>query len=63
MINYKTGFVEWVDLSLPLRDPKGLSPKEFDETEDVLFIQQDDDFLGEDYLARFLRDRNTGREI
>ena len=52
-INYETGFMEWFDSILPLRDPKGLQSQDFDEMEDALFIQQDDELLGEDWLDSF----------
>ena len=52
-INYETGFMEWFDSILPLRDPKGLQSQDFDEMEDAMFIQQDDELLDEDWLNSF----------
>ena len=52
-INYETGFMEWFDSILPLRDPKGLQSQDFDEMEDAMFIQQDNELLGEVWIASF----------
>ena len=48
-INYETGFMEWFESLLPLRDPSGLNAKTFDDMEDSLFIQQEDELFGEDF--------------
>ena len=37
-INYDTGFMEWYENIIPLRDPIGLNAETFDDMEDSLFI-------------------------
>ena len=52
-INYETGFMEWFESLLPLRDSYGLNAKTFDDMEDALFIQQEDELFGEDWLDSY----------
>lgn len=52
-INYDTGFMEWYENIIPLRDPIGLNAETFDEMEDSLFIQIEDELLGEDWLDSY----------
>ena len=52
-INYEESVVEWYDSILPLRDPRGLDPEHFKEMEDSLFVQIEDEFLGEKWLDSF----------
>ena len=37
-INFEDSVVEWYETKLPLRDPRGLAPKDFNEMEDSLYI-------------------------
>ena len=52
-INYEDSVVEWYDSKLPLRDPRGLNPEDFKEMEDSLYIQIEEELLGEDWLDSF----------
>ena len=52
-INYETGFMEWFESLLTLRDPSGLNAKTFDDMEDALFIQQEDELFGEYWLDSY----------
>ena len=52
-INYDTGFMEWYENIIPLRDPIGLNAETFDDMEDSLFIQIEDELLGEDWLDSY----------
>ena len=49
-INYETVFMEWFESLLPLRYPSVINAKTFDDMEDALFIQQEDELFGEDWL-------------
>jgi hypothetical protein len=49
-LNYSEGKMEWFDCSIPLRPPGGLGAKDFDATEDMFFIQREDELIGEDWL-------------
>ena len=40
----------WFESILPLRDPSGINAKTFNDMEDTLFIQQQDEPFGEDWL-------------
>ena len=52
-INYEKGFMEWYECILPLKDPFSLDTKSFNDTEDVMFVQTEDDLLGDDWLHSF----------
>lgn len=52
-LNYDTGFMEWYDCILPLRDPHGLTEEEFMHMAESFHVQEDDDFFGEDWLDSF----------
>ena len=52
-INYKTGFMEWYECILPVRDPIGLDAETFDTMDNSLLLQQEDELLGEDWLNSF----------
>ena len=52
-INYDTGFMEWYENIIPLRDPISLNAETFDDMEDSLFIQIEDELLGEDWLDSY----------
>ena len=45
--------MEWFESLLPLRDPSGLNSKTFDDMEYALFIQQEDELFGEDWLDSY----------
>ena len=45
--------MEWYDSKLPLRDPRGLNSEDFKEMEDSLYIQIEEELLGEDWLDSF----------
>jgi hypothetical protein len=49
-LNYSEGKMEWFDCSIPLHLPEGLDSKDFDATEDMIFVQTEDELLGEDWL-------------
>ena len=38
---------------MPLQDPRGVAPKDFKEIEDSLYIQVEDEFLGEYWLNSY----------
>lgn len=42
--------MEWLDCSILLHLPGGLDSKDFNDMEDMLFIQTEDEFFGEDWL-------------
>ena len=52
-INYETGFMEWFEGLLHLRDPSVINAKTFDDIEDALLIQQEDEIFGEDWLDSY----------
>ena len=52
-INYDTGFMEWFECILPMRDPWGLTSEEFDNMVDSLLIQTEDELFGEDWLDNY----------
>jgi len=51
--DYDDGMMRWFDAVLPMRDPFGLTSQEFDDMEDALFVQYEDELLGEDWLDSF----------
>jgi len=44
-INYETGFMEWHECILPLRDPFSVDAKCFNDMEDTMFVQTEDELL------------------
>lgn len=51
--NYDKGTMEWYDAILPMRDPFGLSAKDFDDMEDSLHVQLEDEMFGQDWLDSY----------
>ena len=45
--------MEWYDAILPMRDPFGLSAKNFDDMEDSLHVQLEDEMFGQDWLDSY----------
>ena len=43
----------WFESILPLRDPSGLNAETFNDMKDALFIQQEDELFGEDWLDSY----------
>ena len=52
-MNYDTGFMEWFECILPMRDPWSLTSEEFDNMVDSLLIQTEDELFGEDWLDNY----------
>ena len=52
-INYETGFMEWYECILPLRDPFSLDKESYQDMEDAMYVQTEDELLGEDWLDNF----------
>ena len=52
-ISYETGFMEWYECVLPLRDPHTLDSQTYKDMEEAMFVQIDDDILGKDWLDSF----------
>jgi hypothetical protein len=49
-LNNSKGKIEWFDCSIPGHPPGGLDAKEFNNKEDMFFIQTEDEFFCEDWL-------------
>ena len=45
--------MEWYKCILPLRDPFSLDTKSFNDMEDAMFVQTEDELLGDDWLDSF----------
>ena len=45
--------MKWFESLSPLREPSGLNAKTFHDMEDALFIQQEDELFGEDWLDSY----------
>jgi hypothetical protein len=41
--------MEWFDCTIPLHPPGGLASTGFDAMEDMVFIQAEDEFFGQDW--------------
>ena len=54
IINYETGFMEWYECILPLRDPFRSDSKSFNIMEDAMFVQTEDELLGHDWLDSYV---------
>jgi hypothetical protein len=52
-LNYIEGKMEWFDCSVPLRPLGGLTSTDFEATEDVFFVQTEDELVGEDWLKYY----------
>jgi len=52
-INYETGFMEWYECILPLRDPFTLDKESYQDMEDAMHVQTEDELLGEDWLDNY----------
>jgi len=48
-INYETGFIEWYECILPLRDPFTVDKESYQDMEDAMHIQTKDELLGDDW--------------
>ena len=47
-INYETGFMEWYECILPLRDPFTIDKESYQDMGDAMHIQTEDELLGGD---------------
>ena len=52
-INYETGFMEWYECILPLRDPFTIDKESYQDMEDAMHVQTEDELLGEDWLDNY----------
>ena len=52
-MNYDTGFMEWFECILPMRDPWGLTSEDFDNMVDSLLTQTEDELFGGDWLNNY----------
>jgi len=52
-IIYETGFIEWYECILPLRDPFSLDTKYFNDIEDIMVVQTENELLGDNCLDSF----------
>ena len=52
-IHYETGFMEWYECILPLRDPFTIDKESYQDMEDAMHVQTEDELLGEDWLDNY----------
>ena len=52
-LEYKSGNMEWYEISLPIRPVYGLDSYEFDTMVGMYHIQVEDKILGKDWLEYF----------
>ena len=45
--------MEWYGCILPLRDPFSLDKESYQDMEDAMYVQTEDELLGEDWLDSF----------